>query len=101
MAAIYTDSINLKLTSDGSRATGLTLWLLPEGGTAPGDLIALTESAYNNGEYDFPVEVTNGTYTLYSGNAGSQVAVKKGGVTISVPVARSGIISAENTDFAY
>jgi len=89
------DSIALRLRSDDSRATGLTVALLPDGGSAPGDLIELTESATVSGEYDFPGGVTSGLYTLYVGG----VVAQKDSENIQIVVNRSGKVAPENTTF--
>ncbi len=101
MAAIYTESITIRNKSTDARETGLTLWLLPEGGTAPDDCIQLTENANMSGQYDFPTQVTNGNYVLYSGPSGAQVPVQHGSQQVEVRVIRDGIVKAEDTDFAY
>jgi hypothetical protein len=101
MSTIYTEDIRIRNKSSDLLEAGLTLWLLPGGGSAPGDLIELTEDAGTSGQYNFPVGVTNGTYELYSGAAGSQVPVQNNGETIIVRIIRDGIIKAEDTDFAY
>jgi hypothetical protein len=93
---IYTDSIRLRGKSDDSKQTGLTVALLPEGGTAPGDLISLTQNAGTNWQYDFSGAVTNGRYTLYINGSPAQ----NGGVDIELYVMRNEV-SAGDTDFAY
>ena len=90
------DSIALRLRSSDARATGLTVALLPDGGSAPGDLISLTESTNVDGEYDFPGGVTSGLYTLYIGG----VVAQKDSENIQIMVSRSGQIAPENTTFA-
>jgi len=96
-ALIYTNSIPLRDSSDDSKITSGRYWLLPEGGSAPGDLIELTQDATFNWYWNFPVEITNGNYTLYSGSPGSQIEVTGG----NVRVIRDGIVTAADTDFAY
>ena len=102
MSAIYTESIVVRNKTTDERETGLNLWLLPEGGEVPGDLIGLTENAYMPGEYEFVPDVVNSNYTLYSGaTQETAVPVQHGGVTIEVRVIREGIVKARDTDFAY
>ena len=80
-----------KDAGDGSRATGLTLWLLPEGASAPGGLVQITESSDVPGRYLFGATITNGLYTIYSGSAGSQVKVTQDSEDEQIRVMRSGI----------
>ena len=99
MGQIHTNSILIRNKSDDSRATGLHLWLLPDGGTAPDDLIELTENTNLPGEYLFPSAVTNGKYLLYSGESPSQTPVQIGGQTVEVFVFRDGIIQESDCAF--
>ncbi|MCA9400723.1 MAG: hypothetical protein KC713_03790 [Candidatus Omnitrophica bacterium] len=98
-ALIFTDSLPLRDVADDSRITSGRYWLLPEGGTAPGDLIEITQNAGKNWMWDFPVEVTNGIYSLYVGDPGSQVVVSHGGEDEVIRVIRQGIIGQADTDF--
>lgn len=96
MGGINTNWVRLRGKSDDSKQSGLTVALLPDGGTAPGDLISLTQNAGIAWQYDFPAGVTNGTYTLYINGSPAQ----NNGVDIEVRVIRDGIIEAIDTDFA-
>jgi hypothetical protein len=96
---IFTDSLPLRDVSTDARITSGRYWLLPEGGTAPGELIEITQNAGKNWQWDFPGEVTNGLYTLYVGDPGSQVVVSHGGEDEVIRVIRQGIVTAEDTDF--
>ena len=62
---IHTDCIRLRNKSDLSPLPGVTVALLPEGGTAPGDLISLTQNAGLTHQYDFSSAVVDGAYLLY------------------------------------
>lgn len=101
MVTKVTDYLRVRETATDEPEPGLTLWLLPSGASAPGGLIELTANAYLTHQYDFPIGVTNGLYTVYYGAAGSQVPVELGGVEWQVEVYRDGIVTAENTDFVY
>jgi hypothetical protein len=94
------DSVILRTLADEERMTGYDVWLLPEGGTAPGDLILLTENGQHAGMYEFGGSVTNGTYQLFIGTAGAQLPVEIDSEEVFISVVRSGIVQAENTDFA-
>jgi hypothetical protein len=98
-AQIYTDSLPLRDLSTGDPKTGETVWLLPEGGTPPGDLIQLTANPGIAWYYDFPGGIVNGMYDLYTGSPGSQVAVIHSGEQVKVRVIREGIVEAGDTDF--
>ena len=93
---IYTNSLTLRAMSDDSRASGYTVQLLPEGGTAPGELITLTQDTGKNWQYNFPAAVTNGVYDVYVGG----VAVKHNGIQEKIRVIRDGIVKSEDVDFA-
>lgn len=86
--------------STGDPAIGQTLWLLPDGGSAPGDLIPLTENSYVSGRYMFPSQITNGLYDLYEGSAGSQTPVQHGGTTEQVRVMRDGMVEESDMSIA-
>jgi hypothetical protein len=73
--------------------------LLPEGGTPPGDLIQLTANPGVSWYYDFPGGIVNGMYDLYSGSAGSQVAVTHNGEQVKVRVIRAGLIERSDLGF--
>jgi len=94
---IHTDSIRLRSIEDDSRLSGLTVHLLPEGGTAPGDLIALTQDEGIEWQYNFPVQIENGLYDLYIDMLPAQVNFEQ----IQVRVMRGGIVQATDTDFIY
>jgi hypothetical protein len=86
----------LRRKSDDLKLSGLTVALLPEGGSAPGDLISLTQNAGIIWQYDFSPSVTNGNYILYINGVPS----KNNGVDLEVRIIRDGIIEAGDTDFA-
>ena len=90
VANISTDFIRLRNASDQSPATGLAVALLPEGGAAPSGLVSLTANGSLAWQYDFPVGVTNGKYTVYVGGLPLQV----GGVSVEIMVIRDGVITA-------
>lgn len=99
LAHIYCDSIPLRNATTDEREIGLDVWLLPEGGTAPGELIQLTPNAGLPWYYDFPAQVVNGLYDLYTGPAGSQVPVKHNGEQVQVRVMRGGNVDEGDTTF--
>jgi len=94
--SIKTNFIRLRRKSDDVKLSGLSASLLPEGGSAPGDLISLVQNSGINWQYDFPGQVTNGTYILYVNG----VPVLNDGEPQEVRIIRNGIISAGDTDFA-
>jgi len=98
-ALIFMDSLPLRDVTDDTRITSGRYWLLPEGGTAPGDLIELNQNAGKNWFWDFPEGISNGLYTLYAGDPGSQVPVSHGGEEEAIRVIRQGIITQSDTDF--
>ena len=93
---VVNDFIRLRDKADDSKESGLTVQLLPDGGTAPGDLITITQNAGIDWQYDFPVGVTNGLYKLYIGG----VIAKNNGVDIEVYAIRGGVVSTAEADFA-
>lgn len=93
---ICAEFLRLRNKTSGAFETGLTVQLLPDGGTAPGDLITLTENAGLGGQYDFGGSVTNGKYDVYVGGS----AVMLNGEQVSIYVLRDGIVTATDTDFA-
>ena len=66
ISAIYGDSFPLRNAATDARETGLEVWLLPEGGTAPDDLIECFANAGLPWYYDVPPETPDGVYDLYT-----------------------------------
>lgn len=92
---IKTDSIRLLKQADRTPANGLSVSLLPDGATAPGGLISLTENADINWQYDFPVSITNGRYTVYIN--GLPMAID--GEDVLIEVQRNGKSDPVNTNY--
>ena len=80
---------------DQSTASGLTVELLPDGSTAPGGLIALTQNAAVNWQYDFPAGIQNGKHKVYVGGLVAQT----NGVDIEIYVKRNGKTEPNDTTF--
>jgi hypothetical protein len=93
------DSVILRTLADEERMTGYDVWLLPDGESAPGGLIQLTENGQHDGMYEFGGSITNGRYQLYIGTAGAQLPVQIDGEDVYISVVRSGTVQVENTDF--
>ena len=89
---INTSFIRIRNITDDSRGTGYTIQLLPDGGTAPADLITLTANAVLTWQYDFPGTVTNGKYTVYSSGSPAQV----NGENVEIQVMRDGVVKPIN-----
>ena len=83
---VHYDHIRLRAKSDDSKQTGLTVALLPDGASAPGGLISLTQDTGTNWQYNFPAGVTNGIYTLYINGTVAQ----NNGTDIQIQVMRTG-----------
>lgn len=85
-----TDFLRLRASSDDSKLSGLavSLW---QGGVKVADLV---QDTYKNWQYNFPAGITNGVYDLYI----NDIPVSG---TPQIKVRRSGIVTAEDTDFAY
>jgi hypothetical protein len=88
--SIKVNYIRLRNKSDNAFSTGLEVWLLPDGGTAPGDLISLTENSNFGGQFDFNSSVVNGKYRVYQGSAGSQTPIMHGTDYEEIEVRRDG-----------
>jgi len=69
----YNDSIKLRGITDDSKQSGLTVALLPSGGTAPGDLISLTQDTGINWQYNFSSSIINDIYKLYINSTVAQI----------------------------
>ena len=83
---VHKDFIRLRSITDDSKLNGLTVALLPDGASAPGGLISLTQNAGINWQYDFPASITNGKYTLYV----NSTVVQVNGVDVTIQVYRTG-----------
>ena len=92
---VANEFIRLRKKSDDSKLTGLTVALLPDGATAPGGLIALTQNAGTNWQYDFTGSVVNGLHTLYIDGS----IAKNGAVDMEVYVIRGGVITEAEAAF--
>ena len=92
--SLRTHYIRIRRKSDDAKLTGLTVQLLPVGGTYPGDAITLTQDSGTNWQYNFTSGVTNGWYYLYV--SGSQVL--SGGTPVQIRVIRD-LVSADDCDF--
>ena len=95
-SGIYTDFIRLRGKSDDSKQSGLTVALLPDGGSAPGGLILLSQDAGTTWQYNFDSQIVNGRYTLYING----VPAQNNGSNIEIYVMRNQV-TAGDTDFAY
>jgi len=79
--SLHADYIRLRNKTTDAKESGHTIQLLPEGGSAPGDLITCPSDGGISWQYNFPAEVTNGQYTVYlNGNSlmndGEEVVIK-------------------------
>lgn len=92
---VANDFIRLRNKTTDVKETGLTVALLPDGGSAPGDLISLTQDPGNNWQYNFSGSVVNGLYKLYIGG----VVAKNNGVDIEVYAIRGGVVTADEVSF--
>lgn len=93
MATIHIDFIRLIDSETMEPEPDLTVQLLPDGGSAPGDLISLTPDSLLAWQYNFPSQVTNGVYDLYIGGS----AYAPGGTQVQIRVIRDGIIEDSDT----
>lgn len=89
---ICTEGLQIRNNTTDEREQGLRVWLLPDGGSAPGDLIEISENTYIPGWYEFVGSITNGVYTVYTGEAGAQVPIAHNGVNWEIQVYRNGNI---------
>ena len=79
--SLHADYIRLRNKTTDAKESGHTIQLLPEGGSAPGDLISCPADSGINWQYNFGATVTNGIYTVYLNgsplmNDGQPVTIK-------------------------